>query len=177
MEIGSMFDPQGPVSRLLRPLGIAASGLSAQSFKMETIAQNIANADATRTAAGAGPYQRQVTQFEALPSPDGAFPGRLGPELSGFYGGPGLELTLPPLPAARGSDGGVRVAAVTIDPTEGPLIYDPGHPDADQAGYVRYPNVDITQETVDMLVARRAYEANATVFQVLKSVLHKALEI
>ena len=73
--------------------------------------------------------------------------------------------------------GGVRVAGVATDATEGPLVYDPGHPDADEAGYVRYPNVDITQETVDMLMARRAYDANATVFQVLKSVLHKALEI
>ena len=159
MDIGSVFDPQSSVRRMFRPLGIAASGLSAQSFKMRTIAQNIANADATRTANG-GPYQRQVVQFEALPGPD--------------QGVGGLDLDLPGL---QKGEGGVRVGSVTADVKEGPLVYDPGHPDADAAGYVRYPNVDITEETVDMLVARRAYEANATVFQVLKSVLHKALEI
>lgn len=161
MDIGSVFDPQSSVRRMFRPLGIAASGLSAQSFKMRTIAQNIANADATRTANG-GPYQRQVVQFEALPGPDQNL------------GQGNLELNLP---GFQEGEGGVRVGSVAADVTEGPLVYDPGHPDADEAGYVRYPNVDITEETVDMLVARRAYEANATVFQVLKSVLHKALEI
>ena len=163
MDVGSIFDPQGPMRRLFRPLGIAASGLSAQSFKMETIAQNIANADVTRTAAGT-PYQRQVVELESLAGPD-------QPSAEGVLS------ELPDLYTGQDEEGGVRVAGVATDATEGPLVYDPGHPDADEAGYVRYPNVDITQETVDMLMARRAYDANATVFQVLKSVLHKALEI
>ncbi len=168
MDVGSIFGPQGAVRRMFKPLGIAARGLSAQSFRMETIARNIANADATRTAAG-GPYRRQVATLETLPSTDGR-----------ISIGPRIELEVPALPTPPGAgdgEGGVRVTGVSEDPTDGPLVYDPGHPDADAAGYVRYPNVDITQETVDMLVARRAYEANATVFQVLKSVLHKALEI
>ena len=165
MAMDGIFGPASPVRRMLRPLGIAASGLSAQSFKMETIAENIANADVTRTAEG-GAYRRKVVELESRPSPD-----------ADFLSGSRLELSLPPLPGEAAEEGGVRVAGVAADATEGPLVYDPGHPDADEAGYVRYPNVDITEETVDMLVARRAYDANATVFQVLKSVLHKALEI
>ena len=72
---------------------------------------------------------------------------------------------------------GVRVAQVAEDQSEGPLVYDPGHPDADPNGYVRYPNVRVTDEMIDMLDARRIYEANATVFQSAKAMLKKALEI
>jgi flagellar basal-body rod protein FlgC len=71
----------------------------------------------------------------------------------------------------------VRVARITEDATEGPLVYDPGHPDADGNGYVRYPNVRVTDEMIDMLDARRIYEANATVFQSAKAMLKKALDI
>ena len=60
---------------------------------------------------------------------------------------------------------------------EGPIVYDPGHPDADQNGYVRYPNVRVTDEMIDLLDAKRVYEANATVFQSAKAMLKKALEI
>jgi flagellar basal-body rod protein FlgC len=73
--------------------------------------------------------------------------------------------------------GGVRAAAIEEDPTEGPLVYDPGHPDADANGYVRYPNVDVTRELVDLMEARRVYEANATVFQAAKQLLRRALDI
>ena len=158
------LDPGSTMRKIFRPLGIAASGLSAQRARMETIAGNIANAETTRTAEG-GAYRRQVATLQAQPTPDRTFPT-----------GPQIDLDVPPLPG-QDPDGGVRVAGVADDATEGPLVYDPGHPDADEAGYVRYPNVELTQETVDMMVAQRAYEANATVFQVLKSVLNKALEI
>jgi len=150
--------------KIFRPLGIAASGLSAQRARMEMIAQNVANAETTRSPEG-GPYRRQVATLQAKPMPDQAF----------AYG-PQIDIDVPPLPF-QDSSGGVRVAATEADATEGPLVYDPGHPDADEAGYVRYPNVEITQETVDMMMSQRAYEANATVFQVLKSILNKALEI
>lgn len=68
-------------------------------------------------------------------------------------------------------------ARVAEDASEGRLVYDPGHPDADQRGYVRMPNVDIATEMVDLMVARRMHEANASVFQAAKSMLRRALEI
>jgi flagellar basal-body rod protein FlgC len=71
----------------------------------------------------------------------------------------------------------VRVAGVAEDTTEGPLVYDPGHPDADTNGYVRMPNVELTQEIVEMMEARRYYEANATAFQAIKSMLQRATQI
>jgi flagellar basal-body rod protein FlgC len=75
---------------------------------------------------------------------------------------------------AENNNGQVRVVD---DATPGRMVYDPGHPDADQNGYVTMPNVDIATETVDLMVARRMHEANATVFQAAKGMLRRALEI
>jgi flagellar basal-body rod protein FlgC len=72
---------------------------------------------------------------------------------------------------------GVQVTGIVEDASEGPLVYEPGHPDADANGYVRYPNVRITDEMVDLMDARRVFEANATVFQSAKQMLRRALEI
>ena len=66
---------------------------------------------------------------------------------------------------------------VTEDTTPGRSVYDPGHPDADESGYVQYPNVDLTTETVDLMIARRMHEANATAFQAAKAMLRRSLEI
>jgi len=66
---------------------------------------------------------------------------------------------------------------IVEDTTPGRAVYDPGHPDADATGYVHYPNVDISTETVDLMIARRMHEANATVFQAAKAMLKRALEI
>lgn len=83
--------------------------------------------------------------------------------------------------AGTGSDvddtGGVRVASITEDKTDGPMVYDPGNPDADKNGYVKMPNVNMTDELMDLMNARRIYEANATVFQVARAMLHKAIDI
>ena len=70
-----------------------------------------------------------------------------------------------------------RAVEITEDASEGPKVYDPGHPDADANGYVQYPNVRVTDEMVDMMEARRIYEANATVFQAAKQLLRRALDI
>ncbi|HHX74334.1 MAG TPA: flagellar basal body rod protein FlgC [Firmicutes bacterium] len=72
---------------------------------------------------------------------------------------------------------GVKVAAITVDRSEGRLEYDPEHPDANENGYVAYPNVDILQEMVDMITASRSYEANVTALNAAKSMFLKALEI
>jgi flagellar basal-body rod protein FlgC len=74
------------------------------------------------------------------------------------------------------ANGGIETRIVE-DTTQGRAIYDPGHPDADDTGYVRYPNVDLATETVDLMIARRMHEANATVFQAAKAMLKRAMEI
>lgn len=72
---------------------------------------------------------------------------------------------------------GAVTAQVVEDRSPGRLVYDPGHPDADQSGYVRMPNVDVATEMVDLMVARRMHEANASVFQAAKGMLRRALDI
>ena len=80
--------------------------------------------------------------------------------------------------AARpGAGPGDLEVEITSDPTPGRRVYDPGHPDADLDGFVQYPNVDVQSELVDLMVVRRMYEANASVFQAAKRMLKKALEI
>ncbi|MDX2185068.1 MAG: flagellar basal body rod protein FlgC [Gemmatimonadaceae bacterium] len=170
------------VKPMFRTLGIAASGLSAQRARLEVTAQNLANAEVTRGADGK-PYTRQVVTMQSTPleqrSPGAGFlplppvmtqPGEIAPVAST----PRFSLSpRHPVEAANG----VTVTGVVDDTSMGPLVYDPGHPDADANGYVRYPNVKITDEIVDMMDAKRIYEANATVFQSAKAMLRKALDI
>lgn len=174
-----MAGAQQMVRPMFRTLGVAASGLSAQRVRMETIAQNIANADVTRTEDG-GPYRRRAVQMTTA-APNGA--------ATGFPTLPALldrGVGAAPVPPAAPLGGapeldpegvGVRVTAIVEDPSEGPLVYDPGHPDADANGYVRYPNVRTTEEIVDLMDARRVFEANATVFQSAKQMLRRAIDI
>ena len=153
---------------LFRGLDIATTGLSAQRMRMETIATNIANAETTRGPDGQ-PYKRRMVQLEAATAL-------------------GAPPSYPPLPLDQQKDGvaapdpsaplgGVQVVGISEDQSEGPLVYDPGHPDANAQGYVRYPNVRITDEMVDLMEARRVYEANATVFQAAKQLLRRALDL
>lgn len=162
------------VRGLLRGLSIPASGLSAQRRRIDVISMNIANAEATGTENG-GPYQRRVlrlaeAQSERIGRSDGV-PLRAG----------SIEVPeVPPVGSfmeAVENAFGVDVAGIDVDTSEGPLVYEPGHPDADESGYVRYPNVDLTQERVDLIETIRAYEANATVFDAMKSMLRQAIQI
>lgn len=72
---------------------------------------------------------------------------------------------------------GEAAAQAVTDPRAGRTMYDPGHPDADADGFVAYPNVDVNTELVDLMVARRVFEANASVFQAAKAMLRRALDI
>jgi len=170
---------QQMVKPMFRTLGVAASGLSAQRMRMETIAQNVANANVTRTEDG-GPYRRRVVQMTTA-APDGApagfprLPALLNPSIGAAPTPPAEPLGFAQDAGAEGV--GVRVTAIVEDPSEGPLVYDPGHPDADDNGYVRYPNVRTTEEIVDLMDARRVFEANATVFQSAKQMLRRAIDI
>ena len=171
--LGSSLQPL--VKPMFRTLGVAASGLTAQRMRLETIAGNIANAEVTRTEDG-GPYRRRVVQLSAGPA-------NVAPFVAPIAGlAPGDATLGSPFLAPGGVTApdvadGVRVAGIVEDPSEGPLVYEPGHPDADANGYVRYPNVRITDEMVDLMDARRVFEANATVFQSAKQMLRRAIDI
>lgn len=189
--IGLLPNPLQPARRpLFRALGISASGLTAQRERMEVIATNLANAEVTRTAEG-GPYRRQVARLEAATAQNAPYGGVGQPALNGTLAAPQppfgtspfdvpgdapRSIQVPVLPTDDGRHG-VRVAEIAVDPRDGKLVYEPGHPDADANGYVRYPNVDPTQEMVDLLDARRLYEANLTVLQSAKQMLRQALDI
>ncbi len=127
---------------------VSASALEAQRIRMNTIASNMANAQTTETETG-GPYVKKDVVFETIPiKPDPA---------------EGLE--------------GVRVKEVTQDTKPPLVIYDPGHPDADENGYVAMPNINIIEEMVNMMMALRAYEANVKAFNISKGMFQKALEL
>ncbi len=134
---------------LFKVLDIAASGMTAERFRLDVISQNLANSDTTRTEEG-GPYRRKTVIFQEALSE-----------------------------STNGSKnfGGVKVSSIVEDPTPFRLVYDPNHPDADAEGYVSYPNVNVLREMVDMMSAQRAYEMNAAVVNSAKSMYNSALGI
>ncbi len=147
-------------------LRIASSALSAQRLRLDIISNNIANAETTRTEEGT-PYQRKDVVF----SPQGTSPfvPRFLNVLRSFRGG---STALPATDVA-----GVRVNSIITDNSPGPRIYDPTHPDADEEGYVTYPNVNLVVEMTNMLSATRSYEAGLTIVEAAKRMAQKALEI
>jgi len=157
----SMVPGTGPgagIRPLFRSLGVAASGLTAQRMRIDTVATNLANAQTTRTPEG-GPYRRRIVLLEEVMA------GQAGLQAGG---------RVTPTP---GEGGGVRVAGIQEVEAEGPLVYDPGHPDADVDGYVQLPNVNTSEELIELLSGRRLFEANASVFQAVKSMLRRAAQL
>lgn len=142
---------------LFDSINISASGLTAERLRMDIISQNIANANTTRTSNGL-PYRRKMVIFKEadIEKPFSSY-----------------------LSIAQGNvkKSGVKVSGIIEDKSEFKLVYSPGHPDADENGYVKMPNVDIMVEMVNMISATRAYEANVTSINSTKSMVMKALEI
>jgi flagellar basal-body rod protein FlgC len=143
-------------------LRIGSSALNAQRLRLDVIANNIANTETTRTAAG-GPYQRRDVVFRA--QEPAAFLPHFVQAQREAGGQPGS------------GPGGVKVASIVTDETPGARVYDPAHPDADEEGYVTYPNVNLVVEMTNMLSATRSYEANLTSIDAAKRMALKALEI
>jgi len=139
----------------LSSMNISASALTATRLRMDVIAENIANIDTTRTETG-DPYRRKFVVFQER-SNDRDF--------ASFFN------------RARQAPGGVRVVQIGRDMSEFRLDYNPTHPDADEDGFVRMPNVDVVQEMTDMMSAFRAYEANITALNAFKDMATKTLEI
>ena len=140
-------------------MNTSATGLSAQRLRLDTISQNLANVNTTRTPEG-GPYKRKTVLFEEITN------------------GLSFEEQLNTSIEKRSLMGnGVRVAEIVEDNQQAPLIYDPNHPDANEQGYVEMPNVNAVEEMVNMISASRAYEANVRSFNTMKAMALKALEI
>ncbi|MGE5507102.1 MAG: flagellar basal body rod protein FlgC [Chitinophagales bacterium] len=137
---------------LFGPLEVSASALTAERLRLDVIANNLANANTTRTPGG-GPYRRQVVVFGAREEAGAGWP------------------------LAERPGAGVRVVGIRPDTTPFRRIYNPGHPDADAEGYVQMPNVDPVVEMVDLMAAARAYEANVTVINETKGMAQRALEL
>ena len=135
----------------LNSINIIGSALTAERFRMDIINQNIANQNTTRTASG-GPYRRKQIIFQERRQ--------------------SFDETL-----SKVIGGGVRVARVVESQEDLRPVYDPEHPDADEDGYVYYPNVNNTEEQTDLLEASRVYEANVSALSVAKAMAQKALEI
>jgi len=174
----------GPAIRpMFRALGIAASGMAAQRTRIEVAASNIANSDVTRGTDGKA-YNRRVVQLRPATSDEREasfrFPNQL-PFTKPPFGTPQFDVpagAASSLPATVDDPNyGVTVQGIQEDTTPGAKVHMPGHPDADAEGYVTLPNVSRTNELVDLLDARRMFEANATVFQSAKQILRKSLEL
>lgn len=143
---------------IFKSMNISATGLTAERLRMDVISKNIANANTTRTQAGT-PYRRQLAIFKE----QGA--GKSFEEILANAKG---EFTV---------GNGVEVSQVVEDMSDFKRVYNPGHPDADDEGYLLMPNVDVVTEMINMLSSTRAYEANVTALNSTKSMAMKALEI
>ena len=140
----------------LQSLDISSSALTSQRLRMDVVSQNVANINTTRDADG-NPYTRRFVIFQEKGAV--SFSDTLNRSIAGTAGK------------------GVRVIDIVEDDAEYKIDYDPTHPDADEFGYVTYPNVELAKEMVDMMSATRSYEANVTVFNSTKSMVMTGLEI
>ncbi|HTZ95476.1 MAG TPA: flagellar basal body rod protein FlgC [Terriglobales bacterium] len=136
-------------------LEVSGSALTAERRRAEIVTSNMANAETTRTPEG-GPYQRKLVVFRARPMQQ--FPTMLA----------GLH---------NGSARGVQVEQVVADPKPPIERYQPGHPDADDKGFVAYPAIDPVEETADLLGAMRAYELNASAVAATKAMIQESLDL
>lgn len=139
---------------ILSAFKISSSGLKAERARLNVAAMNLANANTTRTMEG-GPYRAKSVVFQAKP----------------------LQNFRDTLNASEDKLRQVEVVEVVEDKKEFKAVYDPSHPDADANGIVLFPNVDETEQMVDLIGARRAYEANVAALETVKSMAIKALDI
>lgn len=137
---------------LFSVLNVSASGMSAQRMRAEVVVQNLANADTTRTPEG-GPYRRRDVVFESA---------NVGEPFSSVLNG---ELT------------GVNVAEIKTDSSDPQKRFMPGHPDADNEGYVALPKVNPAEDMVDLMGASRSYQANVAAVSAVKDMIHRSIDL
>lgn len=145
---------------ILRSMNVSASALTAERLRMDVISNNIANSQTTRTEEG-GAYKRKRVVFQAQQE----------------RGLPVRRFRRQGTPVEAQRLNGVQVRQIIDSEEDMVRTYDPAHPDADEDGFVTYPNVDITTEVVDMMAASKAYQANVTVIRTAKTMAEAALRI
>jgi len=139
---------------LFDSMQINTSGLNLERLKLDVISSNIANVNTTRTEDG-GPYLKQEVTFEeSIKNQESYFTGQ-----------------------ASDKSFGVQATGIIEDEDNTKLVFEPTHPDADEDGYVDYPNVDMADEMIDLITTLRTYDANVTALNASKSMMNKALEI
>jgi flagellar basal-body rod protein FlgC len=132
----------------LNIIDTATSALLAERTRMDVVAGNLANINTTHDSEGNySPYRRKVVNFGSI------------------------------LDEESKKINGVHVSSIEEDPSNFKLIYDPSHPNADESGYIKMPNISIEKEMVDLLTAKSSYQANIKTIQVFKSMYNAALEI
>ena len=142
---------------LFQSFNISASGMTAQRFRTDIIAENIANVNTTSTESG-GPYRRKIVTFQEK-------------DVTPFSQYLSTSRN-------RAVGNGVKISKVSEDyETDFIMEYDPSNPDADENGYVSYPNVNTVTEMTNLIDATRAYEANATAFDASKNMALTGLSI
>lgn len=141
---------------LFQSFNISASGMTAERFRTDIIAENIANVNSTSTEDG-NPYRRKIVTFKEK-------------DVTSFS----KYLTTS---KNKAIGNGVKVTKVTEDQSDFKMVYDPSNPDADENGYVSYPNVNTVTEMTNLIDATRAYEANTTAFDASKSLAEAGLQI
>ncbi len=135
-------------------MAISSSALSAQRTRMELISSNLANVNTTRTPEG-GPYQRKDVIFKSItPTFDNILQNEIDAKTPG-----------------------VNIDKIYNDPKPFILKFEPHHPDADNNGYVTYPNINVIEEMVNMIATTRSFEANITAIEATKSMAASALQI
>ena len=140
----------------LTAIRISTSGLNAQRTRMNVVSSNLANVNTTRTPEG-GPYRKKEVIVSATDAKN-----KFEQELTNSLNGKLKE---------------AKVSDVVEDQKAPRMVYEPGHPDANEQGYVAYPNINIMQEMVNLISASRSYEANITSINASKSLALKALEL
>jgi flagellar basal-body rod protein FlgC len=145
------------MSDFLSGFRISGSGMSAQRSRMNTISSNIANINTTKTPEG-GPYRRKDVVFEAMT------------DVKSF--GDVMSTSDPKSDLSR-----VQVSDIVYDKKAPLMKHEPGHPDANEDGYVAYPNINLMEEMTNMIQASRSYEANVQAIQATKDMALSALEI
>ena len=144
---------------LYKILTVSSTGMHAQRDRMSVVSGNLVNSETTRTPEG-GPYKRRDVIFEAVPLQD---------DFSTLMT---VGLTQRPSGVLAVEIAGVR------ESTKAPKkVYDPSHPDADNQGYVAYPDINVMEEMADLMSAVRSYEANLAVFNATKGLVRRLLEL
>lgn len=141
------------LGRILSSTEISASGLRAERLRMETVANNIANAQSTRSPDG-GPYRRRQVVFEAAMDQAGGLAATTADHMNG-----------------------VKVVGIQPSDEELPEVYNPNHPDADAQGFVTMPNVSVPEEMVDLITASRAYDANLKALRSFRQMVEQSLSL